>query len=62
VIAHDACTYYLSRETLDITGPSKMAHWRKRLFAFMARNAQTPASFFGLPPGQVVELGAQVDL
>jgi KUP system potassium uptake protein len=62
VIAHDACTYYLSRETLDITGPSRMAHWRKRLFAFMARNAQTPASFFGLPPGQVVELGAQVDL
>ena len=62
VIAHDACTYYLSRETLDITGPSRMAHWRKRLFAFAARNAQTPASFFGLPPGQVVELGAQVDL
>jgi KUP system potassium uptake protein len=62
VIAHDACTYYLSRETLDIRGPSRMPHWRKRLFAFAARNAQTPASFFGLPPSQVVELGAQVDL
>jgi KUP system potassium uptake protein len=62
VIAHEACTYYLSRETLDVSGPSHMSAWRKKLFAFAARNAQTPASFFGLPPGQVVELGARVDL
>jgi KUP system potassium uptake protein len=62
VIAHEACTYYLSRETLDVGGPSPMPGWRKKLFAFAARNAQTPASFFGLPPGQVVELGARVDL
>jgi len=55
-------TFYLSRETLVTSGPAPMVSWRKRLFAFTARNAQTPASFFGLPVGQVVELGAQVDL
>jgi KUP system potassium uptake protein len=55
-------TFYLSRETLVTSGPAPMPRWRKWLFAFAARNAQTPATFFGLPPGQVVELGAQVDL
>ena len=58
----DTSTFYLSRETLVTSGPSPLAAWRKRLFVFAARNAQTPATFFGLPPGQVVELGAQVDL
>ena len=56
------CTYYLSRESLLVTGPSRMAGWRKRLFAFATRNAQTPANYFGLPPGRVVELGVQIDL
>ncbi|MFM8386103.1 MAG: potassium transporter Kup [Planctomycetia bacterium] len=56
------CTYYLSRETLVVTGPAPLWRWRKQLFSFTARNAQTPSTFFGLPPGQVVELGAQVDL
>jgi KUP system potassium uptake protein len=55
-------TYYLGRETLLPTGPSKLAGWRKRLFIVMARNAQTASSFFGLPPNRVVEMGAQVQL
>jgi KUP system potassium uptake protein len=38
-----------------------MAHWRKRLFALMARNAQPATDFFGLPPNRVVELGAQIE-
>jgi KUP system potassium uptake protein len=55
-------TYYLGRETLLPTGPSRMAGWRKRLFIVMARNAQTASSFFGLPPNRVVEMGAQIQL
>jgi KUP system potassium uptake protein len=55
-------TYYLGRETLLPTGPSRMATWRKRLFIVMARNAQTASSFFGLPPNRVVEMGAQIQL
>jgi KUP system potassium uptake protein len=44
------------------TGPPrpKMARWRKKLFIFMTRNAQSATAFFGLPPNRVVELGAQI--
>jgi KUP system potassium uptake protein len=37
-----------------------MARWRKKLFIFMTRNAQSATAFFGLPPNRVVELGAQI--
>jgi KUP system potassium uptake protein len=55
-------TYYLGRETLLPTGRGPMARWRKWLFIFMARNAQTASAFFGLPPNRVVELGAQIQM
>ncbi len=55
-------TFYLGRETLLTGGPTKMAAWRKALFAFMSRNAWNATTFFGIPPGRVVELGAQVEL
>ncbi|RJR44343.1 MAG: potassium transporter Kup [Desulfobacteraceae bacterium] len=55
-------SYFLGRETLVITGKSKMARWRKALFVFMSRNAVTPASFFDLPGNRVVEIGTQVEL
>ncbi len=54
-------TYYLGRERLIPVGPSKMAKWRKRLFAYMARNARSATEFFGIPPNRVVELGAQIE-
>jgi KUP system potassium uptake protein len=37
-----------------------MGRWRKKLFIFMTRNAQSATAFFGLPPNRVVELGAQI--
>ena len=55
-------SYYLGRETLLASGQSKMAHWRKGLFAFISRNARSATAYFGLPPNRVVELGMQVDL
>lgn len=54
-------TYYLGREQLIPVGPSKMSKWRKRLFAYMARNARSATEFFGIPPNRVVELGAQIE-
>jgi KUP system potassium uptake protein len=38
----------------------EMSRWRKKLFIFMTRNAQSATAFFGLPPNRVVELGAQI--
>lgn len=55
-------TFFLGRETLLTTGGSKMSQWRKSLFSFMSRNAQTPMTYFGLPPNRVVEIGIQVEL
>ena len=56
-------SYFLGRETLIATRRGKgMALWREKLFAAMSNNARSAASFFRLPPNQVVELGAQVEL
>jgi KUP system potassium uptake protein len=53
-------SFYLGRETLIITPRKTMAGWRKRIFALLTRNARSATAFFGLPPGRVVELGAQI--
>jgi len=55
-------TYYLGRPQLLPTRRGRMMRWRKRLFAFMARNADSAADFFGLPANRVVELGARLEL
>jgi len=54
-------TYFLSRETPVPGAVCRMAPWRRALFNFMSRNATSPARFFNLPPGRVVELGMQVE-
>jgi KUP system potassium uptake protein len=55
-------TYYLGRETLIASKRPGMARWRKRLFAFVSRNARSATDYFGIPPNRVVELGMQVEL
>jgi KUP system potassium uptake protein len=55
-------SYFLGHERLIPSGRSGMARWREWLFALMSQNAQSATAFFRLPPGQVVELGAQVEL
>jgi KUP system potassium uptake protein len=57
-----AISFYLGRESLLTTGTGKMARWRKGLFGFLSRNAWNVATFYGIPPGRVVELGSQVEL
>lgn len=55
-------TYFIGRESLLATPRPGMAIWRERLFAVMSRNTRSAASFFRLPPDQVVEIGARVEL
>jgi KUP system potassium uptake protein len=55
-------SYFLGREKLIASGHSGMARWREWLFARLAQNAAGATSFFRIPPGRVVELGAQVEL
>jgi KUP system potassium uptake protein len=58
----DDTTYYLGTMRLMPTGPTPMMRWRKRLFGLMARNASSVSDFFSIPPDQVVELGARIEL
>jgi KUP system potassium uptake protein len=61
-IPMDDTTFYLGRETLLMTGKSRMMLWRKRLFAFLSRNARHPTAYFKIPTDRVVEMGMQVEL
>jgi KUP system potassium uptake protein len=56
-------TYFLGRETYGVgKNASVLDRIRLVLFAAMARNASPATAYFQLPPGRVVELGAQVTL
>ncbi len=56
-------TYYVGRETIipreDVPG---MWVWRESLFAFLQHNAQHSAAFFGVPTGQVIEFGTELEI
>jgi KUP system potassium uptake protein len=55
-------TYLLGRERLIATHRPGMAMWREKLFSALSNNATSAADFFGLPPGQVIEIGARVEI
>jgi KUP system potassium uptake protein len=55
-------SYFIGHETFVATGRSNLPVWRRALFMFLARNARPPTEFFGIPPNDVVELGAQIEL
>jgi KUP system potassium uptake protein len=55
-------TYILSNNTLLPSGGSGVSLWRKRIFAFLSRNALRPTQFFRLPLNRVIELGMQIKL
>jgi KUP system potassium uptake protein len=57
-------SFFLSREKIVPVagGISKMALWRERLFAAMARNAGNVTDYFNLPANRVVELGTRVEI
>jgi KUP system potassium uptake protein len=56
-------TYYVGRETIipreDVPG---MWVWRETVFAFLQRNAERTAAFFGVPTRQVVEFGTEIEI
>jgi KUP system potassium uptake protein len=56
-------TYYIGRETIipseEVAG---MWLWRETVFAFLQRNAERSAAFFGVPTRQVVEFGTEIEI
>jgi len=58
----EGTTFFLGRETVIASERPGMAIWRESVFAFMTRNALRATAFFKIPPNQVFEVGAQVEL
>jgi KUP system potassium uptake protein len=54
--------YFLGRDDIVTRCPRGMLLWRKKLFLFLARNAQYAAASFGIPPGRVMEVGGQMEI
>jgi KUP system potassium uptake protein len=55
-------SFFLGRQTLISADRPGMSIWREKLFAVMARNAESAMAFFKLPTNRVVELGSQVEI
>ena len=62
VLEPDATTYFLGRETLVPGDQPELPRWRVALYMWLASNALSPARYYQLPPGRVVELGTQVTI
>jgi KUP system potassium uptake protein len=55
-----ATSFFLGRRSVVASATSGMPLWQDKIFIFLLRNAANPTDFFHIPPGRVVELGAQV--
>jgi len=53
-------SFFLSRRSLKPAAKSDMPRWQDRLFISLARTANDATSYFRIPTGRVVEIGAQV--
>lgn len=57
-----ATSFILGRQILVPSPRAAMARWRQALFGATLRLAGSATEYYDLPPGRVVELGAQVTL
>ncbi|HEV2081505.1 MAG TPA: potassium transporter Kup [Brevundimonas sp.] len=55
-------SFFLGRRSLVPSAQQGMPLWQDKLYIFLMRNAANPTDFFHIPPGRVVELGAQVSV
>jgi KUP system potassium uptake protein len=62
VVDVDTATFFIGHETLVPDEHPVLGRWRTWLYMQLASNALSPAKFYHLPPGRVVELGTQVTI
>ncbi|HEX6859682.1 MAG TPA: potassium transporter Kup [Caulobacteraceae bacterium] len=55
-----ATSFFLGRRSIVASAESGMPLWQDKLYIFLTKNSANPTDFFKIPPGRVVELGAQV--
>jgi KUP system potassium uptake protein len=55
-----ATSFFLGKRSVVASANSGMPLWQDKLFIFLMKNAANPTDFYKIPPGRVVEMGAQV--
>jgi KUP system potassium uptake protein len=55
-----ATSFFLGRQSVVASATSGMPLWQDKLFIFLKKNSADPTDFYKIPPGRVVEMGAQV--
>ena len=55
-------SFFVGRRLVVHSANSPLPLWRHRIYAFLVRNSEDPTGYFGVPPGRVVEMGAQVSV
>jgi KUP system potassium uptake protein len=53
-------SFFLGRKTIVATTRGGLGRWQDKLFLVLVKNAANPTDFFHIPPGRVLEMGAQV--
>ena len=55
-------SFFLGRRSVVPSANAGMPLWQDNLYIFLLKNAGNPTDFFRIPPGRVVELGAQISV
>jgi KUP system potassium uptake protein len=55
-------SFFVSRRSVILRHRAGLGRLQDRLFAYLLRNSERAADYFGIPPSRVVELGAQVSI
>ena len=58
----DRASFFIGRESLEITEKSGMDPWRAKIFGFLSHNSFDAASYFHVPGDRLIEIGVQVAL
>jgi KUP system potassium uptake protein len=58
----DQASFFTSKPVVVSVSRRGPFGWRRSLFGWMLQNSPSVASYFGLPPGRVIELGSQVGI
>ncbi|QUD86174.1 potassium transporter Kup [Phenylobacterium montanum] len=55
-------SFFLGRKTVVATSRKGLGQLQDRLYILLAKNAANPTDFFQIPPGRVLEMGAQLSI
>lgn len=61
-LSSTSATYVVGGDDVISTSGSGMADWRERLFLALRANSSSAAHHFGLPAGQVIHIGRQIEI